>query len=135
MTAVRNVPGVFVVIRRLKISATREGRPISRWSRMTPSKKARPAAGRSASVKGEGSRRHQRQKKLCTAPEPSRSQIRCSCLGSSQSRKPLSNAVNPIPALAHCRLAHSCPLSQIQIGYGAYALVFQNAPPHSGSHR
>jgi hypothetical protein len=47
MTAVRNVPGVFVVIRRLKISATREGRPISRWSRMTPSKKARPAAGRS----------------------------------------------------------------------------------------
>ena len=31
------------------------------------------------------------------------------------------------------RCAQVCPLSQIHTGQGAYALVFQNAPPHSGS--
>jgi hypothetical protein len=47
MTLVRNVPGVRLVIRRSKVNITWEGRPMSRWSRMTPSKKGRPAAGRS----------------------------------------------------------------------------------------
>ena len=32
--------------------------------------------------------------------------------------KPLDSAVNPIPALVAWRLAHSCPLTQIFIGYG-----------------
>ena len=36
-----------------------------------------------------------------------------------------------MPAFSNCRLAHSCPLSQSQIGKGAYALVFQNVPPLS----
>ena len=46
-TLVRNVPGVRLVTFRSKTSATWEGRPMSRWSRITPSKNARPAWGRS----------------------------------------------------------------------------------------
>ena len=41
------------------------------------------------------------------APGPSRSQIACSAAGSVQEAKPLDSSVNPIPALAACRLAHS----------------------------
>jgi hypothetical protein len=47
MTRVRNGPGVLWRRRRSKMSATEEGRPTSRWSRMTASKKARPDWGRS----------------------------------------------------------------------------------------
>jgi hypothetical protein len=49
-------------------------------------------------------------------PGWSRSQIACKAAGSSQEANPLDNAVNPIPALAACRLAHSCPLTQILAG-------------------
>ena len=41
---------------------------------------------------------------------PSRSQIRCSRVGSSQDANPLSSGSNPMPALAAWRLAHSLPL-------------------------
>ena len=51
MTRVRNRPGVagrpLRRIRRAKTSATWSGRPLSRLSRMTCSKKIRPAAGAS----------------------------------------------------------------------------------------
>src|SRR6202022_2022395 len=39
--------GVRAVTLRSKTNATWSGRPTSRWSRMTPSKNARPEAGRS----------------------------------------------------------------------------------------
>jgi hypothetical protein len=39
--------GGFEVTRRPDVSDTRSGRPASRWSRISPSKNARPAAGRS----------------------------------------------------------------------------------------
>ncbi len=35
----------------------------------------------------------------------------CRPAGSSQEANPLDSAVNPIPALSACRLAHSCPLT------------------------
>src|SRR5713101_9782491 len=34
-----------------------------------------------------------------------------------------------MPALSNWRLAQLCPLSHSQIGYGAYALVFQKGAP------
>ena len=45
MTRVRK-PGVLRVTLRSKMSATLEGRPMSRFSRITSSKKTRPVTGR-----------------------------------------------------------------------------------------
>ena len=44
---VRNFHGVRELILRSKITATCDGRPMSRWSRITPSKNDLPAWGRS----------------------------------------------------------------------------------------
>ena len=66
---------------------------------------------------------------------PSRSQIACNPAGSSVAAKPLASAVNPIPALAACCLAHSWPFNQILIGYGRYEQILTNAGPNSSSHR
>jgi len=44
----------------------------------------------------------------------------CNPAGSSQEANPFANAVQPIPALPACRLAHSCPFSHTLIGYGKY---------------
>jgi hypothetical protein len=41
----------------------------------------------------------------------------CNAGGRVQSRNPWSNGVT-MPAISHCRIAHSWPFSQIQIGYG-----------------
>ena len=49
-------------------------------------------------------------------PGWSRSQISCSAAGSSHDANPLASSVNPMPALAACRLAHSWPLTQILAG-------------------
>jgi hypothetical protein len=46
-------------------------------------------------VNGDGKRDTHRQKKLFTAPGPSRSQIFCSAAGFSHARNPLSSAVYP----------------------------------------
>ena len=46
-TLVRNFHGVRELILRSKIRATCDGRPMSRWSRITPSKNDLPAWGRS----------------------------------------------------------------------------------------
>jgi len=46
-TLVENRPGVLGISRRSKTSTTCWGRPTSTWSRIMPSKKARPAWGRS----------------------------------------------------------------------------------------
>ena len=86
-------------------------------------------------MNGDGSRRSHRQKKLFTAPGPSRSQMFCHAAAAAQERNPLSKASYSIPAFSNCRLAHSWPFNQSQIGYGAYELVFQKAPPQSASHR
>src|SRR5262245_29196969 len=87
----------------------------------------------SAGVDGDGNRWIHCQKKFFTAPGPSRSQIFFSFSGASPQRNPLSNASDSIPAFSSCRFAHSWPFSQTQIGNGAYAFVFQNAPPQSES--
>ena len=68
-------------------------------------------------------------------PGCSRSQIACSASGLSQEANPSDRAVNPIPARMACRLAHSCPLTQILAGYGKYAQTLMNAAPKSSSHR
>ena len=53
---------------------------------------------------------------LKRAAATGRSQISCSPAGSSQDANPLASSVKPIPALSACRLAHSCPLTQILAG-------------------
>ena len=60
------------------------------WMRSIPAKALSAYAPR---VSGEGSRRCQRQKKLFTAPDPSRSQIFCSAFGVHSRRKRLFSAV------------------------------------------
>ena len=55
----------------------------------------------------------------------------CSAAGSSQAANPLDSAVNPSPAFSACRLAHSCPLTQILAGYGNQAHTLMNAGPKS----
>ena len=57
----------------------------------------------------------------------------CSRPGSSQEANPFANAVQPIPAVLACRLAHSCPFSHTLIGYGKYDPIFTNAGPNSSS--
>ena len=54
--------------------------------------------------------------KTSMVPGWSRSQISCSPAGSSHDANPLDSAVNPMPALIACRLAHSWPLTQIFAG-------------------
>jgi len=66
---------------------------------------------------------------------PNRSQMACNAAGSAQEANPLDSSVNPTPAAAACRFAHSCPLIQIFIGYGKYELTLMNAPPIWVSHR
>ena len=66
--------------------------------------------------KGIGSRCSHRWANTSMVPGCSRSQIACSAAGSSQAANPLDSSVNPIPALSACRLAHSCPLTQILAG-------------------
>ncbi len=53
--------------------------------------------------------------KTSMVPGCSRSQISCSPAGS-QDAKPLASSVKAMPALTACRLAHSCPLTQILAG-------------------
>ena len=55
ITRVRNRPGVRLVTRRSKMSWTWSGRPMSRFSRMTSSKKTRPVTGRSSTWVRENS--------------------------------------------------------------------------------
>jgi len=52
-----------------------------------------------------------RSKNTVMVPGPSRSQTACRAWGSAQEANPLDSSVNPIPALASCRLAHSWPLT------------------------
>ena len=70
----------------------------------------------SAGPKGIGRRCSHRWANTSMVPGCSRSQISCRASGSSQEANPLDKAVNPIPALSACRLAHSCPLTQILAG-------------------
>ena len=70
----------------------------------------------SAGPKGIGSRCSHRWANTSMVPGCSRSQISCSAAGSSQAANPLDSSVKAIPALAACRLAHSCPLTQILAG-------------------
>jgi hypothetical protein len=139
--AVRKTPGVSRRILRAKMISTLCGRPMSRLSAISASKKPRAWRGASKTmvreistcriesshqypaswsrvVKGSGSRCSHRWVNTLMMPGPSRSQIACSVAGSSQAANPLDSAVNPIPARAACRLTHSCPLSQILAGYG-----------------
>ena len=73
-------------------------------------------ASRSAAVSGSGMRDIHRSKNTVMVPGPSRSQVACRARGSWQEANPLDSAVNPIPARASCRLAHSCPLTQTLTG-------------------
>ena len=73
-------------------------------------------ASRSASSSGSGIRAIHRSNHTCTVPGPNRSQMSWSPAGSSAAANPLDSAVNPIPAAAACRLAHSCPLTQTLTG-------------------
>jgi hypothetical protein len=107
-TLVRNRAGVRLMMVRSKMSATWEGRPTSRWSRITPSKNARPEAGRS-NTRGVGDLELAHGQLIAVAgldigaragsedldrgseglvslatPGPSRSQMRCKPAGSSQ---------------------------------------------------
>ena len=68
-------------------------------------------------------------------PGCSRSQISCKAAGSWQAAKPLDSSVNAIPAWAACRLAPSCPLTQILAGQGKYAQTLMNAGPKSASRK
>ena len=70
----------------------------------------------SAGPNGVGRRCSHRWAKTSMVPGCSRSQISWSVSGSSQEANPLDSAVKPIPALSACRLAHSCPLTQILAG-------------------
>ena len=74
-------------------------------------------ASRSASSSGSGIRAIHRWNHTCTVPGLNRSQMACRAAGSSQEANPLDSAVNPVPAAAACRLAHSCPLLALT-GYG-----------------
>ena len=137
--AVRKVPGVSQRTRRPKMISTFSGRPRSRLSAISASKNNRTRHGASKTMvletstcriehshqypasrsllpKGIGSRCSNRWAKTSMVPGCSRSQIPCSPAGSSQDAKPLDRAVNPMPALSACRLAHSCPLTQILAG-------------------
>ena len=119
--------------------STFSGRPRSRLSAISASKKDRarrgasktmvretPAcriehscqypASRSLLPNGIGIRCIHRWANTSMVPGWSRSQISCSAAGSSQDAKPLDSSVNPIPARSACRLAHSCPLTQILAG-------------------
>jgi hypothetical protein len=59
----------------------------------------------------------------------------CTAAGSSTAAKPLSSAVNPTPALAACRLAHSCPLMHSLAVYGKYEQnLTKNGPKSSSKH-
>ena len=116
-------------------NSTLSGRPMSRLSTIRASKKARACRGasktivwevsicridsshqypkvRSYSVNGTGRSSIHRVKKSWICSGPSRSQIACSRSGSAQVANPLDRAVNPMPAAAAWRLAHSCPLTQ-----------------------
>ena len=69
-------------------------------------------------------------------PEPS--QIACTAAGSSTAANPLSKAVNPIPAFAAWRLAHSLPLRHSLALYGKVGAELQEeraeiGNPHSRS--
>ena len=137
--AVRKVPGVSQRTRRPKMISTFSGRPRSRLSAISASKKDRARAGASKTMvretstcriehshqypasrsrlpKGIGSRCSHRWANTSMVPGWSRSQMACSPAGSSQDANPLESSVNPIPTLSACRLAHSCPLTQILAG-------------------
>src|SRR5215208_3502675 len=73
-------------------------------------------AARSVSVRGVGIWVIQRSKKPWIVAGPRRSQIRCRLAGWSQAAKPLASSATARPALAACRLAHSCPLSHTLAG-------------------
>src|ERR1035437_3090018 len=143
MTLVRNRPGVgcgpLRNRRRLKIKVTWSGRPMSRLSWITCSKKIRPDRGRSsiwvrensacrtemsyrypaarsASAHGLGKIASHLSSSACICSGPSRSQICCSAAGSSTVANALSSGVNPIPALAAWHWAQWLPLKQAQLG-------------------
>src|SRR6185503_10925356 len=70
---------------------------------------------RSAGLNGCGNRASHLRSSASMCGGPSRWQIACSAATSSTAAKPLSSAVNPMPALAACRLAHSWPF-EAQLG-------------------
>ena len=119
--------------------STLAGRPMSRLSAIRASKKPRARRGASKTMvretstwrmesshqypagcvvgpNGIGRRYSHRWANTLMVPGCSRSQIACSAAGSSQAANPLDSSVKPIPARAACRLAHSCPLTQILAG-------------------
>ena len=136
MMRVRNRPGVarlpLRMILRPKSSETRSGRPRSRLSRISWSKKIRPVTGASSiwvrensacstdssyrypaaassAVNGYGSRRSSRPASAVILPSSRPSQIACTAATSSTAANALSSGTNPMPALAACRLAYSLP--------------------------
>ena len=137
MTRVRNRPGVargpLRMMRRAKMSPTWSGRPMSRLSRMTCSKKIRPVTGASSTwvrensacstetsyrypaalsspVNGHGSSAIHLAARSQMTCSPKLSQICCTAATSSTAANPLSSGVNPIPARAAMALAYSLPL-------------------------
>src|SRR5437762_1719486 len=135
MTRVRypcNGAGVLRVVRCGNRRLTRLGRPRSRLSRITSSKKCRPWTGlsktwvrltstcqseslclkpaaRSFDVNGQGSCVDQRLKNRCTSSGPSWSQICCSFSGWRHDKNPLSRLSNRIRSLWSRCLTHSWP--------------------------
>src|SRR3954454_16861637 len=69
---------------------------------------------------------------ICSGP--SRAQIACTAAGSSTAAKPLSSAVNPIPAFAACRLAHSWPFQAQPGGVGKVGTELAEERPEVGIH-
>ena len=136
---VRKVPGVSQRTRRPKMISTFSGRPRSRLSAISASKNDRTRHGSSKTTvletstcriehshqypasrswlpKGMGMRCSHRWANTSMVPGCSRSQIACSPAGSSQDANPFDSSVKAMPALTACRLAHSCPLTQILAG-------------------
>ena len=136
MTRVRNRPGVargpLRMIRRAKISPTWSGRPMSRLSRISCSKKIRPVTGASSTwvrensacsmetsyrypaavssaVNGHGKIAIHLAARSQMTVSSKESQIACTAAVSSTAANPLSSAVNPIPVRAAMGLAYSVP--------------------------
>src|SRR5262249_9797820 len=135
MTRVRKLPGVLLVPPRSKISCTCLGRPMSRFSRITSSKKILPLTGRSntwvreSSIcrmeiwyrypawrsragNGCGNRRSHYRSKASIFSADKESQMLCSRLGSAQYWMTFFRARCSMPARSNGRLAYSWPFRQ-----------------------